>query len=111
MDRPTPFARIRHSTSELRKRLVLNEGPSDQIEQPGSNDTAAAPNFRYVTQVQLVLIKLRIAQWSSLGTNRDLLLSYIRVLQYSKSLRVSGHQAIFDAIVDHLHKMASAART
>ena len=63
-DRPTSFAGIGNSTGKLRKIWVLKQGVSRQIQQPGCDYASATPHFRDVTQVQVVLVVLRIAQRS-----------------------------------------------
>src|SRR5206468_10928487 len=61
-------------------------------------------------EIQIVLIMLGIAQRSRLGVYRILLLADIRVAQDAKSFRISGHDSIFDSVMNHFHKMPRAVR-
>src|SRR5262245_36148298 len=51
---------------------------------------------------------LGMAQWCRLSVGRLLFLAHVGVAQDAEALGVSGHNAVFDAIVDHLDKMAGA---
>src|ERR1017187_8555163 len=70
LDRPAAFARVGHTSGELRQVGIFDECRGSQVQQPGRNHAASPPNFRYVSQVEVVLVVLGIAQRRGLGINR-----------------------------------------
>src|SRR5438128_10888159 len=54
---------------------------------------------------------LGVAQWRRLGVDRMLFLAHVGVAQDAEPLSVGGHEAVLDAIVDHLDKVAGAVGT
>src|SRR6266481_6361749 len=67
LDRPPSFAGIRDMAGKLRQTWVLQQRVGRQVEQPGCDHASAAPYFRDVTQVQVVLVVLGVTQRSSLS--------------------------------------------
>ena len=59
---PAAFAGVGHPSSEFRQCRILDQSRGCQIEQPGSDDAAAAPDLRNVRQVEIASIVLGIAQ-------------------------------------------------
>ena len=76
-----------------------------------ADDAAAPPDFGDVGQVQVVGIKLGVAQRRGFGIHGALLFAGIGVAEDVQPLRVGRHDAVFDAIVDHLDEVTRAART
>jgi hypothetical protein len=53
---------------------------------------------------------LPVAQRRCLGINFALLVADVRVAQHSDSLGIGGHDAILDAVMNHLHKVTGTIR-
>ena len=62
-------------------------------------------------KVEVVLVVLGVAQRRGLGVDVALLLAGVRLVQDVEALRVGRHEAVLDAVVDHLHEVAGARRT
>ena len=62
LDRPAAFAGIGHPPAEFRQGGILEQGRRLEIEQPGRDHAAAAPELGDVRQIEIVLIVLGIAQ-------------------------------------------------
>jgi hypothetical protein len=54
---------------------------------------------------------LRIAQRRSLGIHRTLTLPCVSGFQNSDTLGVSGHDSVFDAVMDHFDEVPGAVRS
>src|SRR5208337_2923492 len=70
---------------------------------------STAPYFGDIAQVQVVLVFFGIAQGRGFSIGRGgCSLPDVRGAQDTESFRVRGHDAVFDSVVHHLHKVASA---
>ena len=87
---------------------MFEEGNGGQVEEPRRDDAAAAPHFRDVGEIEVILIVLRIAQGRSLSVGFAMRFAGIGVLENVQAFRISRHQTVFDAVVNHLDKMAGA---
>ena len=65
-------------------------------------------NFRGISQVELILVVLRIAKRRSLGIHLTLTVSGF---QNAYTLGVSGHDPVFDAVMDHFNEVPGAVRS
>src|SRR3989442_10081110 len=92
-DRQPPLAGVRHDASVVRERRVLGQRLRREVEEPGADDGAAAPQLRDVRDVEVVPQLLRQ-------------LLRARVLEDVEPLRVRLHQTVLDPVVDHLDEMA-----
>ena len=110
-DRPASLARVRHPAGELRQVRAIEERDGGQVQQPRGDDAAATPDLGDVGQVQIVLVVLGVAQRRGFGIDGALLLAGVGVAKDVQPLRVGGHDAVLDAVVDHLDEVARAART
>src|SRR2546430_5050918 len=109
LDRPPSFARVGNPTGKLRKIWILEQGIGCQVQQPGCDHASTTPHFRDVTQIQVVLVVLRIAQWSGFGIYFAVsALSNVRSAQDSQPLRVCRHNSVLHSVVHHLDEMAGA---
>src|SRR4029077_7713428 len=61
-------------------------------------------------EVELILVVLRIAQRRSLGIHRTLTLPGVSGFQNADTLGVSGHDSVFDAVMDHFDEVPGAVR-
>ena len=88
LDRPAAFAGIGDAAGEFRQCGIACRARRGQVEQPGRDHAAAAPDLGDVAQVEVVLIVLRIAQaaWSR-RRRRVLLLADIGVAAGCRALR------------------------
>src|SRR5262249_5646813 len=77
-------------------------------EQPRGDDAAAPPDLGDVREVEVVLEMFRLAQRRGLGVVGAPLPPGTGVLQDVEPLGVSGHQAVLDSVVDHLHEVTGA---
>jgi hypothetical protein len=62
---PAAFARIRDAAGETLKRRLFQKRDGGEIEQPGGDNAAAAPNFGDVGEIEIILIVFGIAKWCS----------------------------------------------
>ena len=76
---------------------ILRQRHRGEIEQPGADDAAAPPDLGDVRQVELEALVLR----QLFGG---------RAAQDVEAFGIGLHQAVLDAVVDHLDEMAGAAR-
>src|SRR5262249_45757594 len=81
--------------AELR---VAREGAGGEVEQPRRDHAAAPPHLGDLGEVEIVTL---------VGRPRV----FFRPAQDAETLRISLHQAVLDAVVDHLYEMPGAART
>ena len=61
-------------------------------------------------QVQVERVVLGVAQRRRLGIDGASMCARVGVVQDVQPLRIRGHHAVLDAVVDHLHEVAGAAR-
>src|SRR5215470_3877250 len=107
-DCPAPLSGVRNSTFEFLQSRILDQGCRRQIEQPRGNHTAAPPHFSDVRQIEVVLIVFRIAQRCRFRIDLMFLFADVGGSQDAQTLGVGAHDAVFDAVVNHLHKVAGA---
>jgi hypothetical protein len=81
-----------------------------EIEQPGRDDAAAPPDLGDLGKIEVELVVLGVAQRCGLGVDVALHLPGVRLEQDVHAFRVRGHEAVLDAVVDHLHEVARAGR-
>src|SRR5439155_14877611 len=81
-----------------------------EVEQPGGDHAAATPELGDVAHVEVVLILLGMTQRRRLRVDRVLGSAGVGVMQDVQALGVGGHDAVLDAVVNHLHEMAGAGR-
>jgi hypothetical protein len=67
LDRPAPLARVGNAARKTGQRRIGQQGLGRQVQQPGSDHAAAAPDFGDVGQRQVELVILGIAQRGRLG--------------------------------------------
>lgn len=106
-NRPATFARIRDASGEFAQLRIFGQGGSSQIEQPGADHAASAPNLCHVGQVDIVG-QVWVHERSGFGI---VFLGFggdIGVGQDVEALGKSSHDAIFNAVVDHFDKVARA---
>src|SRR5712664_1543314 len=80
-NRPAAFAGVRDAAGETLERWLLEKRNRREVEQPGSNDAAAAPDFGDIGEVEIVLVMFRIAQRRGFGIGLVMLLADIGVLE------------------------------
>ena len=111
LDRPAAFAGIGDPAGEFRQLRVRSQRGGRQVQQPRGDHAAAPPDLGHVGQIEVVLVMLRIAQRRRFGVGFALLFADVGGLQNAQALGVGGHDAVLDAVVDHLDEMAGAVRT
>src|ERR1700730_462171 len=77
-----------------------------RVQYPRSDHTAAPPDLRDSSKIEIVSIVVRIAQRGCLGINCLLPLANIGVTKHAQPLSVGGHDSVFDSIVNHLDEVA-----
>src|SRR5581483_2805325 len=82
-----------------------------KVQQPGGDHAAAPPDFGDVRQIELELIVLRVTQGRRLGVSLALSSAGISRFQNTHALRIGGHDAVFNAVVDHFDEVTSPIRT
>src|SRR3974377_947310 len=107
LDRPAPFAGIGDAAGKFRESGVVEQGDGREIQQPRGNDAAAAPDFRDIFQVKVVLIVLGVAKRGGFGIDDVILLADIGGANDSEAFGIGSHDAVFDAVVDHLDEVAA----
>ena len=110
-DGPATFTGVGHPPCEGRQRGIPDQGRSRQIKQPGSDDTAAAPDLSDLRQFEIVLKVLRIPQRCRFGVDDARLLPGIGRLEDCKPLRIGRHHPVFDAVVHHFDEVAGTTRS
>src|SRR5687767_1325003 len=95
---PAPFARVFDIARESFKGAILAEGERYEIEQPGVYDAAVTPDLGDVREIEIEPL---------LGRQ----LFRCGLVQNVETFRISLHQPIFDAIVNHLDEMTGAGRS
>src|SRR5471030_2965719 len=111
VDGPAALAGIGDAAGESVQGRILAQRGGRQIEQPGTDDATAPPQFRDLRQIEVVLVELGLAQGRRLGVSGGgFLLADIGAVQYRQPFRVGAHDAVLDAVVDHLDEVAGAVR-
>ncbi len=112
VQRPSPESdtRPRTPTDSGRQIRVVQQRQRGQVQQPGGDYAAAAPDFGDVGQIQVVLIVLGVPQRGGLGIGGPLPLAGVGMMEDVQPLRVGGHDAVLDPVVDHLDEVAGAGR-
>ena len=109
LDRPAALAGIGDPSGEARQRRILRQRLGRQIQQPRGDDAAAAPHFGDLRHIERVLEQARVGERRGLGVLAALVIQAdVGVLEDVEAFRVGGHQAVLDAVVDHLHEVAGA---
>ena len=108
VQRPSPESDTR--PAKLASAGILEQRGRRQVEQPRRDHAAAPPHLGDVGQVEVVLVMRGIAQRRRLGVDRVRLLADVGRLEDAQAFRVRGHDPVLDAVVDHLHEVARAAR-
>src|SRR5262249_3522723 len=111
LDGPAALAGIGDAAGELGELRIGGESVRGKIQQPGGDDAAATPYFGDIGEVEFVLILFRIAQRGRFRIGVALLLPNISSFQHPKALGVCRHNAVFDAVVNHLDEMAGPVGT
>ncbi len=96
-DGPAALPRIVDEARIARQLGVFRQRHRGQVEEPGADDAAAAPDLGDVRQIDAKALIGR--QRGGGGAAQDV-----------EALRIGLHQAVFDAVMDHLDKAAGAAR-
>src|SRR4249920_850630 len=86
---------------------TLQERVGSQIQQPRTNHAASTPKLCYIRQVEIILVVFWISQRRCLGIDLLLLFPNVRTMQDIQALCVGGHDAVFNAVVDHLDEVTS----
>src|SRR5438105_11064302 len=97
VDSPAAFAGVLHKSRIAPERRIFGQRGSREIKQPGWDHAAATPDFGDIGNVEIETMLRRQAV-------------DIGVLQDIKTLGIGLHQAIFDAVVNHLDEVAGADR-
>src|SRR5262249_34453267 len=108
LDGPAAFAGIGDVAFELCEGGVFHEGGRGQVEKPGGDDAAAPPDLCDVADIELVLVVFGIAQGGRLGVDVAHMFADVSTLEDTKAFGVGGHDAVFDAVVDHFDEVARA---
>src|ERR1035438_9347579 len=70
LDGPSSFARIGDVPLEFGERRILCEAASREVEQPRGDDTAAAPDFGDIGQIDIELVVLGMPKRCGFGVGR-----------------------------------------
>src|SRR5712692_3207228 len=95
---PATFPRVLHNPGVVGKRRVFGQRHCAQVEQPRADHAPTSPYLRDIRDIECVTQVLRQ-------------ILRIRVGQDVEALCVGLHQAIFDAVVNHLDEMPGTGRT
>src|SRR5215218_2182445 len=108
--RPATLAGVGDAAGELLEVARFLQRRRGQVEQPGADYAAAAPDLGDLRQVEVVLVVLGVVERRRLGVGLALDLAGVGVLEDVQALGISGHQPVLDAVVDHLHEVAGPVR-
>ena len=108
--RPPPLTRVGHPAREVVEPRADEQGVGGEVEQPRRDDAPPPPQLGDLLEVELVLVELGVAQRRRLGVDRVVLEADVGVAQHVQALGVGRHDPVLDAVVDHLHEVAGAAR-
>src|SRR5215218_4195992 len=106
--RPATLAGVRDAAGELLQVAGFLQRRRGQVEQPGADHAAPAPDLGDLGQVEVVLVVLGVVERRRLGVGLALDLAGVGVLEDVEALGVGGHDAVLDPVVDHLHEVAGA---
>src|ERR1700730_5227665 len=95
---PAPFAGILYEARVLGERGFLRQCYGRQIQQPRAYDTAAPPHLGDVSQVQIIAMLFRHLLGASIAED-------------VKALGIGLHEAVFNSVMHHFHKMSRARGT
>src|SRR5579863_6307169 len=87
---------------------LLEERDGGEVEQPGSNHGAAAPDFGDIGEIEVILIMLGIAKRRGFRIGFALLFADVGVFEDVEALGVGGNEAVLDAVVNHFDEVAGA---
>ena len=111
LHRPPALARVAHVAGVLveARRLVqrlraVRSRSHEEMTEPRRQSSADRGD------VELVLVEVGVAQRRRLGVRLLRVQADVRVLEDVEALGVRLHQAVLDAVVDHLHEVAGAGR-
>ena len=107
-DGPTPLAGVADAAGEVGEGGVFDEGVCGEVEEPAGYDAATTPDFGDVGEVEVVLVLLWVAERSGFGINRLSFCADIGIFKDIHAFGVGGHDAVFDAVVDHFNEVTSA---
>ena len=108
--RPAALAGVGHEAAEALEVAVLDHRLCRQVEEPRGDDAAAAPQLRDRGQVQVVLVELGLTQWAGLRIHGARGKAGVSMVEEVEAFRVSRHDPVLDAVVDHLDEVARAGR-
>ena len=108
VQRPSPESETR---PENRSRVGCSKSEmAVRSSKPRGDDATAAPDFCNVREIEIILVVFGIAERRGLGIRLAMGFSGVGVLKNVEPFRVGGHQAVFDAVVHHLHEMSGPGR-
>ncbi|CAO5247632.1 hypothetical protein FAGKG844_420034 [Frankia sp. AgKG'84/4] len=108
--RPAALTGVGDPAAELRQLGVGVQGGGGEVQQPGGDHAATAPDLGDRGGVEVVLVVLRVAERGRLRVVLGRLAADVRLLQDGEALGESGHHAVLDAVVDHLHEVPGTVR-
>ena len=110
-NRPAALPGIAHAAGIRVEHGRLVQRLRGQVEQPGRDHRAAAPELRHGREIELVAVVIGIAERGRLGIGLLLVHPDVRVLEHVQPLRVRLHDPVLDPVVDHLDEVARPGRT
>lgn len=81
-----------------------------QVQQPRTDHAAAPPDLGDLGEIQVVLVKLGTAQRRCFGIGFARVFAGVGMAQNVQAFGIRGHHAVFDTVVNHLHKVPRALR-
>ena len=111
-DGPAAFAGVRYFAEKPVQLGLRASACAREVEKPGANDAAVAPQLRNGGEVEVVR-EMRALHRQRRGLGVDALgtLPGVGLLEQVEPFGVRGHEPVLDAVVHHLHEVAGAART
>ena len=97
IDGPAAFATVGDGTAVVVQTLVTGQGLGGQVKQPGRHHAATTPHLGDIGQIEVEALIFR----QGVGA---------LALHQFEALGISLHQAVLDAVVDHLHVVTGADR-
>ena len=108
--RPAALARVGDAAGELVERRGVVERRGGEVEEPRADDAAAAPDLGHLGRVDVELVELGPLERRRLGVHVALPLAHVRVRDDVQPFGIRRHEAVLDAVVDHLHEVPCAVR-
>ena len=108
VQRPSPESETRPPNCDSSGSFEERRGR--QVEQPRGDHAAAPPHLGYLADIDVVLVVLGVPQRRRLGVDGALRVADIGVVEDVEPLGVGGHDAVLDAVVDHLDEVPRAVR-